>query len=118
MSDNLVQDIDGNIIGCPHCGSRSIRKFGYIYRAKSKKPQWMCRACGKRTVRPTILEKVDFEKQDIDPDYIPIEELIEHRKKKYAVKNLPHLVIIKFNAAETKMENFVFANGKIWVQYI
>ena len=86
MSDNLVQDIDGNIIGCPHCGSRNIRKFGFIYRAKSKKRQWMCNGCGRRTVRPTILEKVDFEKQDIDPDYITIDELIEHRKKKYAVK--------------------------------
>ena len=46
----------------------------------------MCNACGKRTVNPTILEKAEFTKEVLDPDYIPIEELIEHRKKKYTIK--------------------------------
>ena len=36
MSEPLVQDVDGNIIGCKHCGSRDIRKFGFLYRAKVK----------------------------------------------------------------------------------
>ena len=45
MSEPLVQDVDGNIIGCKHCGSRDIRKFGFLYSAKSKKQQWMCNNC-------------------------------------------------------------------------
>ena len=55
MGDEIVQDIDGNIIGCRYCGSRSIRKFGYLYRANSKKQQWMCRNCGKRSVKNLVL---------------------------------------------------------------
>ena len=86
MASDVVQDVDGNIIGCRYCGSRSIRKHGYLYRAKSKRQQWMCNSCGKRTVNPIILEKVKFVKEITDPDYIPIEELIEHRKRKYSVK--------------------------------
>ena len=86
MADEIVQDVEGNIIGCRYCGSRSIRKFGYLYRANSKRQQWMCNSCGKRTVNPSILEKADFVTQQKDPDYIPIDELIEHRKRKYAVK--------------------------------
>ena len=86
MASDVVQDVDGNIIGCRYCGSRSIRKHGYLYRAKSKRQQWMCNSCGKRTVNPSILEKAEFVKEITDPDYIPIEELIEHRKRKYSVK--------------------------------
>ena len=86
MADEIVQDVEGNIIGCRYCGSRSIRKFGYLYRANSKRQQWRCNSCGKRTVNPSILEKADFVTQQKDPDYIPIDELIEHRKRKYAVK--------------------------------
>ena len=78
MSDPIVQDIDGNIIGCKHCGSRDIRKFGFLYRANTKKQQWMCNNCGKRTVAPTILEHAEFVKQTADPELMPIEELIEH----------------------------------------
>ena len=63
MASDFVQDVDGNIIGCRYCGSRSIRKHGYLYRAKSKRQQWMCNSCGKRTVNPIILEKVKFVKK-------------------------------------------------------
>ena len=86
MANDVVQDVDGNIIGCRYCGSRSIRKFGFLYRAKSKRQQWICNSCGKRTVNPSILQKAEFVKEITDPDYIPIEELIEHRKRKYSVK--------------------------------
>ena len=37
-------------------------------------------------MNPSILEKSEFVKEITDPDYIPIEELIEHRKRKYTVK--------------------------------
>ena len=86
MANDIVQDVEGNIIGCRYCGSISIRKFGFLYRANSKRQQWMCNSCGKRTVNPSILEKAEFVKEITDPDYIPIEELIEHRKRKYSVK--------------------------------
>ena len=29
---NIVKDIDGNIIGCPKCGSRAMRKDGFDYK--------------------------------------------------------------------------------------
>ena len=74
MGDEIVQDIDGNIIGCRYCGSRSIRKFGYLYRANSKKQQWMCRNSGKRSVNPQVLEKSNFDKEITEADYMPIEE--------------------------------------------
>ena len=69
---DIIKDVDGNIIGCPHCGARSIHKSGFLYRAKSKKQQYKCTACGRKTVRPTIIEESDFKVQDIDPDHIPI----------------------------------------------
>ena len=101
MDNSIVKDVDGNIIGCRYCGSRSVRKFGYLYRASSKRQQWMCNACGKRTVNPSILEKAEFVKETLDPDYIPIQELIEHRKKKYSIKikgkEARQLINIKIN---------------------
>ena len=33
---HIVKDIDGHIIGCPHCGSRDIRKDGFDYKASKK----------------------------------------------------------------------------------
>ena len=86
MGDERVKDNDGNIISCPHCGARTIHKSGFLYRANSKKQQWKCTACGRKTVRPTVLEEAPFKKQEIDPESMPIEELLEHRKKQYALK--------------------------------
>ena len=60
MDDVIVQDNDGNIIGCHYCGSRAVSKAGILYRAKSKKQQWLCNSCGKRSVRPNIVEKAQF----------------------------------------------------------
>ena len=86
MGEEIVKDIDGNIIACKYCGSRNIRKFGFLYRAKSKKQQWMCNNCGKRTVSPTIIEKAHFITEEMEPEFMPINDLIEHRKKKYAIQ--------------------------------
>ena len=86
MDNDIVHDIDGNVIACRYCGSRSIRKFGFLHRANSKKQQWKCNNCGKRSVNPKILEKSQFEKEISEPDYMPIDQLIEHRKKKYSIK--------------------------------
>jgi hypothetical protein len=108
MVEGSVQDVDGNIIGCKYCGSRTIRKFGFLYRANSKRQQWMCDSCGKRTVNPTILEKSEFVKQELDPDYIPIDELIEHRKKKYSFK-------IKGKEAKRLVNIDIKTNGAIGI---
>ena len=81
MAEQITQDVDGNIINCRTCGSRAIRKFGFLYRAKSKKQQWMCNNCGKRTVRPNVLERASFITQDVEPEFMPIDQLIEHREK-------------------------------------
>ena len=86
MGEELVKDVDGNIIGCPGCGARSIYKSGFLYRANSKKQQWRCRGCDRRTVKPTIIEKANFITQEMQPEFMPIEELIEHRKKKYSIQ--------------------------------
>ena len=37
-------------------------------------------------MNPQVLEKSNFVKEITEPDYMPIEELIEHRKKKYSIK--------------------------------
>ena len=54
------KDADGNVVGCPHCGARSIHKSGFLYRASHKKQQWKCTACGRKTVAPTILEESEL----------------------------------------------------------
>jgi hypothetical protein len=88
IGDDIRKDDDGNIISCCHCGSRSIHKSGFLYRANTKKQQWFCTACGRKTVKPTIVEKSPFKVEEIDPDHIPIEELIKYRQKQYKIKKI------------------------------
>ena len=82
----IVKDSDGNIIGCRHCGSRSIHKSGFVYRAESKKQQWLCTACGRKTLKPSILEESPFSGEKKESELLNIDELIEMRKKKYEQK--------------------------------
>ena len=63
LGDDIRKDADGNVIGCPHCGARSVHKSGFLYRANTKKQQWKCTACGRKTVAPTIKEKNPFEER-------------------------------------------------------
>jgi len=88
LGDDIRKDADGNIIGCPHCGARSIHKSGFLYRANAKKQKWLCTACNRKTVKPTILEKNPFKVEDIDPEHIPIKDLIEYRQKQYDRKKI------------------------------
>ena len=85
--DNLTKDIDGNIIGCPFCGARSLRKDGFNYYAKSKKQVWYCNACCRKTLQPEVLEESPFSKEDADPEFLPIDTIIDHRKKQYDQKS-------------------------------
>ena len=85
---SIVKDDAGNIIGCPHCGARTMRKDGFSYRAdKSKKQQWFCYACGRKTLNPSILEPSPFIAEIKEPELVDINELIDIRKKAYRTKD-------------------------------
>jgi len=77
---------DGAIIGCPHCGGRSLRKDGWNYYKKNKKQMWYCYSCHRKTVKPDIIEASPFVVEQRDPESIPIDELIEFRQKQYKQK--------------------------------
>ena len=84
--DEFRKDDDGNIIGCPHCGARSLRKDGFSYYKKTKKQQWCCYACSRKTLNPIIVEESPFKVADRDPELMPIEEIINFRTKAYRQK--------------------------------
>ena len=84
--DEFRKDDDGNIIGCPKCGARNIRKDGFSYYKNSKKQQWCCQSCFRKTLKPRIIEKSPFEVADRDPELMPIEDIIDFRKKQYTQK--------------------------------
>ena len=84
--DEFRKDDDGNIIGCPHCGARSLRKDGFSYYKKTKKQQWCCYACGRKTLNPIIVEESPFKVANRDPELMPIEEIINFRTKAYRQK--------------------------------
>ena len=86
IMDEFRKDDEGNIIGCPSCGARSIRKDGFSYYAKSKKQVWRCLACNKKTLTPTIVEPSPFTVSERDPEFMPVEDIIEFRKKQYSQK--------------------------------
>ena len=100
--DDFRKDDSGNVIGCPHCGARAIRKDGFNYSSKEKKQMWHCNACGKKTIKPTIVESAPFTVDNRDPDMIPIEDIISFRTKQYSQKlkskETKKLVNIKIHA--------------------
>ena len=40
--DDFRKDDDGNIIGCPNCGARSMRKDGFSYFAITSRKRTSC----------------------------------------------------------------------------
>ena len=84
----MRKDDNNNIIACPKCGSRNLRKDGWQYwKNNRKKQRWMCYACNGKTIAPNVAEKSPFEVADLEEvEHIPIEEIIEHRKKQYTQK--------------------------------
>ena len=99
----MRKDSDGNIIACPKCGSRNLRKDGWQYWKNNKKRQrWWCQACKGKTIAPIVAEKAPFELEELDEiEHLPIEEIIEHRKKQYSqklkAKKSKKLINIKIN---------------------
>ena len=85
MSD-IRYDEEGNLIGCPKCGARSLKKDGWQYWKTRKRQRWMCNACNKKTLNPKVLEKSLF-KVDLDTiDDMPIDDIIAHRKRQFKHK--------------------------------
>lgn len=83
----LMKDDAGNIIGCDKCGSRNVKKDGWQYwKAGKKRQRWQCKACGKKMLNPKIIEKSPFKAEELDVDFIPIDEIIKHRKKQFTQK--------------------------------
>ena len=47
----------------------------------------MCNACSKKTLNPKVVEDSPFKIEEVEEvDHIPIEEIIEHRKKQFVQK--------------------------------
>jgi len=84
---SIIKDADGNIICCPKCGARHIRKDGFNYLKKQSRQRWYCYACKRKTIKPTIVTRSPFSAEPKDPDHVNINELIDIRKKAYRRKN-------------------------------
>ena len=84
--DEFRTDDDGNIIGCPRCGARNLRKDGWSYYKESKKQQWSCNSCFRKTLKPVVVEESPFKVADRDPEMMPVEDIISFRQKAYSQK--------------------------------
>ena len=83
----IRKDADDNVIACSKCGSRNLRKDGWQYWKTKKRQRWKCNACSKKMLNPKIVEKSPFEAEELkEIEYLPIEEIIEHRNKQYNQK--------------------------------
>ena len=98
----IRKDADDNVIACSKCGSRNLRKDGWQYWKTKKRQRWKCNACSKKMLNPKIVEKSPFEAEELkEIEYLPIEEIIEHRNKQYnqkrKAKQSRKLINIKIN---------------------
>ena len=82
----LVHDNKGNVLGCNHCKSRHIRKDGFNTYKGVKRQQWYCNTCFRKSLQTRILESSPFDVEKQLPEDIPIDDLIEHRKKQFNVR--------------------------------
>ena len=83
----MRKDADDNIIACPNCGSRNLKKDGFQYWKNNRKRQrWQCNGCSNKTIAPKIVEKSPFTVELKEVENLPIDEIIEHRKKQYIQK--------------------------------
>ena len=59
---------------------------GNIGRKVKKRQRWHCKACNKKMLNPKIIEKSPFQAEERPVDFVPIDEIISHRKKQYNQK--------------------------------
>jgi NAD-dependent SIR2 family protein deacetylase len=86
----IRHDEHGNLISCPECKSKKIKKDGFQYWKNNRRRQrWQCNSCYKKFLNPNIDEKAEgFEVQPIPVDEMDIEDIIKYRNKKYERKIL------------------------------
>ena len=97
----FIYDEDKNLICCPKCGARTLKKDGWQYWKTLKRQRWQCNACGKKTLIPTIVEKAPFDTEITEVEDLPINDIIEHRKKQFnqitSAKESKKLINININ---------------------
>ena len=59
----MRKDADNNVVACIKCGSRNLKKDGWQYWKTKKRQRWMCNACGRKMLNPTVVEKSPFERE-------------------------------------------------------
>lgn len=84
--ETFTTDNEGNIISCPHCGTRHLRRDGWNYYKDSKKQMWLCYGCHRKTLKPKILQQSPFTKETPVTEDLPVEEIIKFRNTQYDQK--------------------------------
>ena len=84
--ETFTTDNEGNIISCPHCGTRHLRRDGWNYYKDSKKQMWLCYGCHRKTLKPKILQASPFTKETPVTEDLPVEEIIKFRNTQYDQK--------------------------------
>ena len=82
-------DAEGNIVGCPACKGTALRKDGKQYfKGREPRQRWWCQGCNRKTIAPIIVAEAEFEITDEKTlEDMPIDELIELRKKGFERRN-------------------------------
>ena len=106
----IRKDDQGNVIGCPYCGSRSIKKDGWHYQKKEKKQRWRCTSCNRNTLTPKVLEKSPFAVDEKPIEFAPIQELITHREKLFDKKK-------EYKAKSRLFNIYINVNGPIGIAH-
>jgi hypothetical protein len=86
--DGWTKDDGGYLLECPKCHGRSLRKDGFSYYKESKKQQWYCHSCHRKTLKPIRIDEegIKFEIEKSKAEMLPVEELVQERIKKYSIK--------------------------------
>ena len=76
----IQRDEKGNVLTCPTCGSTHLIRNG-TDGSYSAPQRWKCKACGKKTVNPTISNNYEIENPFTESDWDDVDDLVNHRLK-------------------------------------
>lgn len=76
----IQRDEKGNVLTCPSCGSTHLIRNG-TDGSYSAPQRWKCKACGKKTVNPTISSNYEIENPFTESDWDDVDDLVNHRLK-------------------------------------